>query len=178
MQHNTPATSPYPVRRGAPAGQENQDLVSTTLARYSRTTFPNLPDWTRRRQVRGYLRKELEKGFEFRLRQLSLELDTALHQVREESNHALVTAKAHLRRERMEFFASSYNEMQEKFNVLADRFLASLDSRLERLERYRSRAIREREEQRLNNAVNTFLSTLDQLIDDYRAIISEQVDHE
>ncbi len=178
MQNNAPATTPFPARRGAAAGQENQELVSATLDRHGRTVFPAFPDWTRRRQVRGYLRKELEKGFEFRLKQLSLELDTALHQVREESNHALVTAKAHLRRERMEFFAGSYNEMMERFNVLADRFLAGLDNRLDRLERYKSRTIREREEQRLNNAVNTFLATLDQLIDEYRAIISEQVDHE
>ncbi|HFQ90148.1 MAG TPA: hypothetical protein ENK27_08715 [Desulfobulbus sp.] len=178
MQNNPPATTPYPPGRDGQAGRENQDLVSDTLARHGRAPFPSFPDWTRRRQVRGYLRKELEKGFEFRLKRLSLELDTALHRVREESNHALVTAKAHLRRERMEFFAGSYHEMVERFNVLTERFLASLDNRLERLERYKSPVIREREEQRLNNAVTTFLATLDQLIDDYRAIISEQVDHE
>ena len=78
----------------------------------------------------------------------------------------------------MEFFACTYNEMMERFNILSERFLTSLDERLIRLERFKSQSIREREEQRLNNAVDTFLGTLDQLVDEYRAIISEQVTHE
>ncbi len=107
-----------------------------------------------------------------------MELDTALHRIREESNHCLVTAKAGLRKERMEFFADSYHEVAERFNVLTDRYLAGLDERFKRLEKFTSKTIREREEQRLSKSVDDFLSTLDQLIDEYRAIISEHIDHE
>jgi len=177
MHNTTTATTMYPARKKSCSSQENQQLVKVTLARHAKPIFPGLPDWSSRRQVRGYLRKELEKGFEFRLKRLSLELDTALHKIREESNHSLVTTKAHLRRERMEFFANSYNEMLERFNVLVERFLASLDSRIDRLDKFKSKTIRNREEQRLNMAMENFLATLDQLIDEYREIISEQVGH-
>ena len=83
MQNNPPATTPFQVRQGIRIGQENQDLVKTTLARHGKPGFPSFPDWAQRRQIRGHLRKELEKGFEFRLKQLSMELDTALHRLRE-----------------------------------------------------------------------------------------------
>jgi len=179
MLKNTPTTGyPVPKKNHPGIGSQNQETVNITLARYGNRSFPAMPDWSRRRRIRGHLRKELEKGFEFRLKRLSLELERALHQVREETNHALVMNKAHLRKERMEYFANSYNEMVERFNDLAEEFLRSLDSRFERLNRYKNDAIREREEMRLNNTVDTFLSSLDQLIDEYRSIISEQVDHQ
>ena len=67
---------------------ENQDLVAATLDKYKKPVFPPLPDLALRRQSQSHLRKELEKGFEFRLKKLSLELDTALHQVRAEGRVA------------------------------------------------------------------------------------------
>jgi len=158
--------------------RENQRLVVHTLERHRKSIFPAWPDWTSRKLIRGHLRKELEKGFEFRLKKLSLELDTALHQVREEANHALVMGKTHLRKEQMEFFANTYSEMMERFNELSDRFLAGLDSRFERLEKYKSPTIRKKEEQRIDRAVDTFLATLDQLVDEYRGIITERIGHD
>lgn len=156
--------------------KENQALVAKTLDKYKKPAFPPLPDLALRRHAQSHLRKELEKGFEFRLKKLSLELDTALHQVREESNHALVTGKTRLRKERMEFFANSYHEVAEKFNDLSSRFLNNLDARFQRLEEFASPVIREREEQRLTKSVDDFLTTLDQLVDEYRNIIAEHVD--
>ncbi|RUM40515.1 MAG: hypothetical protein DSY80_10135 [Desulfocapsa sp.] len=158
--------------------EENQILVGKTMERHRKAIFPPFPNLAQRKQVHGHLRKELEKGFEFRLKKLSLQLDTALHQVREESNHALVTGKTHLRKERMEFFAESYHEIVEKLNDLSDRFLTGLDGRFKRLEDFKTQVIRDREEQRLTKSVDDFLSTLDQLVDDYRNIISEHVDLE
>ncbi len=159
-------------------GRENQQLVVHTLNRHRKSIFPPWPDWTSRRLIRGHLRKELEKGFEFRLKKLSLELDTALHQVREEANHALVMGKTHLRKEQMEFFANTYNEMMERFNELSDRFLTGLDARFERLDKFKSPTIRKKEEQRIDRAVDTFLATLDELVEEYRAIITERVGHD
>lgn len=158
------------------AGRENQMLIHRALSKHQKPTFPTLPDFAQRRMIQGHLRKELERGFSFRLEKLSMELDTALHQVREESNHALVTGKARLRKERMEFFANTYHEVVEQLNNLTDRFLTDLDARFGRLETFKNRVIREREEQRLNKSVDNFLSTLDQLTDEYRDIISEHVD--
>jgi hypothetical protein len=175
---NESHTIAAPVANQSKTGRENQLLVVRTLDQHRKSFFPPLPNLPQRRMAQKHIRRELEKGFEFRLHKLSLELDTALHQIREESNHTLITGKAHLRKERMEFFANSYQAVVERFNELIDRFLVKLDARFERLERYKSRAIREREEQRLNKSADDFLSTLDQLIDDYRSIISEQVDHE
>lgn len=174
LNHPTASTT-LPVRK---PGRENQQLVGAVMNRHRKSVLPPWPDWTTRRLVKGHLRQELEKGFEFRLKKLSLELDTALQQVREESNNALVTGKTHLRKQRMEFFAASYNEIMEKFNDLSDRFLGGLDARFERLDKYKSPAIREKEEQRINRAVDTFVATLDQLIEEYRAIITEHVGHE
>ena len=159
-------------------GQENQRLVVHALDKHRKSTLPPWPDWTSHRLIRGHLRKELEKGFEFRLKKLSLELDSALHQVREESNHLLVMGKAHLRKEQMDFFATSYNDIMERFNRLSDRFLAGLDSRFERLEKYKNPVIRKKEEQRINRAVETFVTTLDQLVEDFRSIITERVGHD
>jgi len=156
--------------------KENQVLVEQTLDKHRKPVFPTLPDFAQRRMIQGHIRDELEIGFSFRMKKLSLELDTALHQVREESNHALVTGKAHLRKERMEFFANSYHEVVEKLNGLSDRFLSDLDGRFERLEKFKNQVIRDREEQRLNKSVDDFLGTLDQLVDEYKNIISEHVE--
>lgn len=163
-------------RKKNQAHKENQELVMSTLERHRKQPFPSFPDFAQKRMIQGHVRKELELGFGFRMKRLALELDTALHQVREESNHALVTGKAHLRKERMEFFASSYHEVVEKLNSLSDRFLSDLDTRFERLEKFSNQVIREREEQRLNKSVDDFLSTLDQLVDEYKHIISEHVE--
>ncbi len=156
--------------------QENQQVVSRTLRRYRREGFPTIPDFAQKKMIQKHLRKELEMGFNYRMRKLSIELDTALHRVREESNHTLVTDKAHLRKERIEFFANSYHEVVEKLNTLSDNFLSDLDVRFTRLEKFGSKAIREREEQRLNKSVDDFLSTLDQLVDEYKNIISEHIE--
>ena len=169
---------PVPVNNHTNSNRENQLMVHRALGRHRKRIFPPLPDLARYRLVQGHLRKELEMGFAFRLKQLSLEQETALHQIREQCNQALVTGKTHLRKERMAFFADSYHEVVEQFNDLADRFLTDLDRRLQRLEKYRSQAIREREEARLESSVDNFLATLDQLVDEYRSIISEHIDHE
>jgi len=175
MRTRTTQHFPVPANQSVHTGKTNQKFVHATLTNHRKKIFSAMPDWTRYRLVRGHLRQELEMGFDFRLRQLSLELDTALHQVREQCNHALVTGKAQLRKERMEFFADSYHDVTEQFNDLADRFLTDLDRRLERLEKYKSPVIRAREEERLTGSVDAFLNTLDQLVEEYRGIISEQV---
>lgn len=158
-------------------GRDNQKMVSLTLDKHRTPMFPSFPNFAQRKMIHGHLRKELEAGFNFRIKKLSMELDSALHQVREESNHALVTGKTRLRKERMEFFANSYHEVVENLNSLSDRFLSDIDERFAKLEKFKSKTIREREEQRLNKSVDDFLNTLDQLVDEYKNIISEHVDH-
>ncbi len=178
MQNKSLVPSSGRAGDNARVGRENQVMVHRTLDRHSRGIFSSIPDLASRKLSKSHLRKELEKGFEYRLKRLSLELDTDLHQVREESNHILVNTKTQLRRERMEFFARSYNEVMERFNDLTERFLTRLDERLQRLDRYKSPVIREREEQRLSRSIDIFIATLDQLVEEYRSIISEQVNHE
>jgi len=159
-------------------GTDNQVMIYKALNDHRRPGFPSLPDFARRRMIQGHMRKELEKGFSFRLEKLSMELETSLQQIREESNHSLVTSKAKLRKERMQLFANTYHEVVEKLNELTERFLTDLDKRFERLQEYKSKVIREREEKRLNKSVDNFLTTLDQLTDEYREIISEHVGRE
>ncbi len=160
---------------GQQAGRENQEFIGKTLVRHRRSVFATFPDFAQRKMIKNHIRQELKTGFDFRLQKLALELDTVLHQVREESNHTLVTGKARLRKERMEFFANSYHEVVEQLNSLSERFLDDLDRRYVKLEKFKNARIREREEKRLDKSVDDFLDTLDQLVDEYRHIIAEHV---
>ena len=50
-----------------------------------------------------------------------------------------------------------------------------MDKRIEALKDFKSDSIRKREKQRLEKSVNDFLGTIDQLMDEFRSIISEHI---
>ena len=53
-----------------------------------------------------------------------------------------------------------------------------IDQRFQKLEQFSTDYIREREKKRLENSVDNFLDTLDQLMEEFRHIIHENVDHQ
>jgi hypothetical protein len=127
------------------------------------------------RLVREHLAAELALGFEHRRAALGMVLESRLQSVREACNHVLVTGKTHLRQQRIDYFGQVYRELEGRMQHLADGFLAEADARYTRLEQIASDHLRERERARQEKAALDFLDTLDRLMDEFRAILSESV---
>ncbi|AGA89193.1 hypothetical protein Thimo_0323 [Thioflavicoccus mobilis 8321] len=158
-------------------GDDNEQRVDQALRRHTESLLPAMLERGRHRLVREHLDTELALGFEHRRQALSMALESRLQSIREACNHLLVTGKAHLRRQRIEYFGEVYRQLEQRMSQLADDYLAEADTRFARIEGLKSEHLRQREQQRLERSADDFLATLDRLMDDFRAIISENVDH-
>ena len=158
-------------------GDDNERRVLKALDRHNHNIVPMVFNRDERKMVRKHLMEELEQGFAHRRQALGLVLETRLHSIREACNHVLVTGKTHLRQQRMAYFGKVYQQVAQEMDRLSTSFLTDVDGRFERLEQYKTKCIRDREQKRLEKSVDDFLNTLDQLMEEFRHIVSENVDH-
>jgi exonuclease VII large subunit len=176
-RHNpTRDTSRLPEET-ARKGDENEHRVLQALNRHGSAIMPGVFNRKERKLVRNYMMAELQQGFEQRRQALGLILETRLHSIREACNHLLVTGKTHLRQQRIEYFGSVYRQLAHELDHLSETFLGHMDDRFQKLETFKTPCIRRREQKRLEKSVDDFLDTLDQLMEEFRNIISENVDH-
>jgi hypothetical protein len=119
---------------------------------------------------------ELALGFEHRRAALSMALESRLQSIREACNHVLVTGKTHLRQQRIDYFGQVYSELEARMQQLADTYVAQADARFARLPSIKADYLRERERARQEKSAADFLDTLDLLMDEFRAILSENVE--
>lgn len=157
---------------------QNDQRVEHALQTHQGQILPSLFNRRERQAVQSHLASELIQGFEHRREALSMVLETRLHSVREACNHVLVTGKTQLRQERIEYFASVYRNVERQMSAITDEFLADMDSRFNNLQSLSTPILRDREQQRLERSVDQFLGTLDDLLAEFRSIISESVSHQ
>jgi hypothetical protein len=163
---------PEPAR---PYLRDNVALVDQALNRAHADLLARLFPGDVERAVRGAELQELEIGFDYRRRALEMAVETKLQAIEEICNHALVTGKGEIRRKRQEFFAEQKVLLQRTMDDCAERFHAQLERRFDALARLKVLRIREREEQRLNDAIDRFHDMLSDLTDDFIDIIRERV---
>ena len=158
-------------------GEDNELRIQKALSRNTHRFSNLLSGKEERKLVQSNMLTELTQGFEHRRQSLSMILESRLHSIREACNHVLVTGKTHLRQQRLEYFGQVFRQVEKRMNRLADEFLNDMDARLKNIERFSSKAIQQREQQRLEKSVDDFLTTLDSLMEEFRNIIHENINH-
>lgn len=156
-------------------GHNIEEQMSNAVRRHGDSVLPGVLNPKKHRLVREHLITELSLGFENRRAALEMVLESRLQSVREACNHVLVTGKTQLRQQRIDYFGQVYRNLESSIQKIADQFLAEADARYARLTRISSEHLREHERKRQEKAATDFLDTLDQLMDDFRAILSENV---
>jgi len=156
-------------------GQDVDRQIGHALRRQTGSFLPALVNRQEHALVREHLAAELALGFEHRRAALGMVLESCLQAVREACNHVLVVGKTHLRQQRIDHFGQVYRQLESRIQALADGFLTEADARYVRLERIASEHLRARERARQEKAALDFLDTLDRLMDEFRAILSENV---
>ncbi len=157
---------------------ENEEMVQKAVVRHQTTIIPEVFNRKERQMVRDQLMAELDQGFAHRRQTLDLVLQTRLHSIQEACNHLLVTGKTELRQQRTAYFSRVYQQVFNDLDQLSNRFLTDLDQRFQKLETFQTEYIRDREQKRLEKSVDDFIDTVDQLMDEFRHIVSENVDPE
>ncbi len=157
---------------------ENEDLVKRAVFRHQGTLMPVVFNRKERQLVRDQLMAELDQGFTHRRQTLDLVLQTRLQSIQEACNHLLVKGKTDLRQQRTAYFSRMYKQVFNNLDQLSSTFLAEMDQRFQKLNTFQTDYIREREQRRLEESVDDFLDTVAQLMNEFRHIISENVDHE
>ena len=156
-------------------GDEAEHRIGTALRRHTQSILPGLLHREEHRLVREHVAAELVLGFEHRRAALAMALDSRLQSIREACNHVLVTGKTHLRQQRIDFFGQVYSDLEARMQQLADAYIAAADARFARLQTIQSETLRSRERARQEKSAQDFLDTLDRLMDEFRAILSENV---
>ena len=157
--------------------EDSEKGALNAMQNYQSSSVMRLFNRKQRSLVRDALVSELGQGFKHRQKAIDMALETRLHSIREACNHVLVTGKTHLRQQRLEYFGEALKRVEQRMGELADDFLHEADERYKRLETFNSDVIREREKQRIEKSVHSFLSTLDILMDEFSSIIHEHIDH-
>ncbi len=157
---------------------ENEQMVQKAVVRHQGTLVPVVFNRKERQLVRDQLMAELNQGFRHRRQTLDLVLQTRVHSIQEACNHLLVTGKTELRQERTAYFSQVYQQVFHDLDQLSNRFLTDIDQRFQKLDTFKTEYIREREQKRLEKSVDDFLDTVAQLMNEFRHIVSENVDHE
>ncbi len=158
-------------------GKSNEQLVLRTLEDYDRKIMSLFYDRKKRALVRDQLLAELKLGFEHRRKALDMVLETRLQSVREACNHLLVTEKTKLRQQWLEFFGHMYQQVARQLDALTTEFLDNVDQQFQRVDQYKTKCIKEREQKRLERSVDDFLETVEQLLEEFRHIVSENIEH-
>jgi hypothetical protein len=175
-QTQTQTTQPRDLPQEATRrGDEAERRIGHALRRHTESLLPALIHREEHRLVREHLAAELVLGFEHRRAALGMALDSRLQSIREACNHVLVTGKTHLRQQRIDFFGQVYSDLEARMQQLADTFVTAADARYARLQSIQSETLRKREQARQEKAAQDFLDTLDRLMDEFRAILSENV---
>lgn len=156
-------------------GEESEVQVSRAMSRHTASVLPAVLNRREHLLVREHLAAELALGFEHRREALGMALEMRLQSVREACNHVLVTGKTHLRQQRIEYFGKVYRELEQRLQHLADDYIAEADARFTRLAKIQSEHLRERERARQEKSALDFLDTIDQLLDEFRSIVNENV---
>lgn len=156
-------------------GQDADQQMTRVLRRHSESVLPALLRRDEHRLVREHQTAELAMGFEHRRAALEMVLESRLQSVREACNHVLMTGKASLREQRLQYFGQVYAQLEQRMQRLADEFVSEADRRYAALERIQAPHLRDRERARQEKAAASFLDTLDQLMDEFRAILGEAV---
>ncbi len=155
--------------------QANEIQVESAVKRHQGRSFLLPFNREERKQVQDNIMAELEMGFEYRRRALAMTLDSRLQTIEESCNHVLITGKTYLRQQRSRFFAKELMLLKQNMDEIADEFSITMDQRLKQADKYNNEVIRQREKQRLEKSVISFLDTLDQLVDDFINIVNESV---
>ena len=153
----------------------NEMQVESAVKRHQGRSFLLPFNREERKQVQSNIIAELEMGFEYRRKALAVTLDARLQVIEESCNHVLMTGKTYLRQQRSQFFAKELMLLKHSMDEMADEFAINVDQRLEKVNKYSNQMIREREQERLEKSVVTFLDTLDGLVDDFINIVNESV---
>jgi len=178
-QHDNQQT-PYEkmASQAVQPGKETEHRVAVALRNHANPALPSVFNRQERKVVQDALILELEQGFEHRRKAISMALESRLHSIREACNHALVVGKTQLRQQRIEYYAQTLQQLEQRMQSLADKFLTDADRRFERLENYKNESIRNREKARIENSVDQFLTTLDRMMEEFNSIVSEHIDHD
>lgn len=178
IDETNPTASPILEREPkalAPHMATNSALVTETMRRGHNHLLARMFPGDMDRVLRQHELEQVKTGFEYRQRALHMAVETKLQAVEEMCNQVLVTGKGEIRRQRQEFFAEQKLRLQETMNACTERFHAEMEGRFEALDKMRVEHMRNREEQRLIRAVDEFHDMLEQLGEDFLAIIHEGV---
>ncbi len=156
-------------------GDEAEHRIGHALRRHTQSILPALLNPQEHRLVREHVAAEMALGFEHRRAALGMALDSRLQSIREACNHVLVTGKTQLRQQRIDTFGQVYRDLEARMHQLAEDYLAAADARYTRLQSIQAEHLRVREQARQEKAAGDFLDTLDLLMDEFRAILSENV---
>ena len=121
--------------------------------------FPTAAD----QEIAAHEGELLRAGFEYRRRVVEMAVEARLQAMEEACNHALVTGKAMIRRERQEFFGRELLRMRRRMDEYAESFNRDIDARFTAIDKYRNAHLRQREEERLLRAVDQFHGLLERL---------------
>ena len=154
---------------------ENTGMVEARIASSHRNLLARLFPGEIEREVRNHELDQLRIGFEYRQRALQMAIETKLQAVEEMCNHVLVSGKAEIRRQRQEFFANQMLKLRVTMDTCADQFNQQIERRFMNLSRYQHESIRQKEEERLLRAVDQYHMMLDELSQEFMAIIHEGV---
>lgn len=118
---------------------------------------------------------ELRAGFEYRQRALGLAVEMKIKEIEEMCNNVLITGRGQVRRERQEFFAEQFHQLQESMNCRAEEFTDSMERQFQRLDKLKNERLRAKEEERLDRAVDRFHAVIEAMTEDFASIIHEGV---
>lgn len=151
--------------------------IAAIMSRGAATSLLGFKPARQRKLLQEALKRELEMGLDYRHQAIGMALELRLQSFRETCNQVLVDGKTSLRQQRLEYFTRTYAEVEKKLNELTETFLEDLDQRFKRLDRFSSDILRKREKQRLEKRLNDFLDVFDQLMENFAAILNEEIDH-
>ena len=176
MTNNTPVIHVDALRAEA---EQRSDLAerqtNQVMGRGASLPLTLFMSPAQRELVREATTKELEKGFEYRHETIAMALELRLQSFREACNQVLITGKASLRQQRLQYFTETYAQVEQHLNRLTEEFLDDLDGRFERIARFRNELLRDRETRRLEKRLDDFLNTFDELMTRFASILNEEI---
>lgn len=117
----------------------------------------------------------VEEKYAFELRVLQTFHDAQIQVIQEMYNEFLIKGKAELRKDRAEFFQEQMNDLVTVINEKSRDFLKKIELEYKQLEEISVPFLRKKQETFIEESVDRYYETLNQLQDNFRNILNEEV---
>jgi len=127
------------------------------------------------RQIDLARKKSVRAHYDHQFQVLQITYEARLQEIKEIYNDFLVKGKTKIRKEQAEFFQHQFETLVTNISTKSQEFGERVDMACEQLDKLKAEFLKQKQEQLIQDIVDSYYETVDKLIQNFRKILDEEI---